>query len=91
MNSEVPAYTTCILPPPRSRTSVDEGGNRHREVLSEPGARSCVNGAVVGRSISMAWWLDQRRPKKSVSEVKEEREQDTQVLEVKEWSRQRFG
>lgn len=73
----VPAYATCLpalcshsacgLPSPaleseQSRTSIDESGNRHREVLSKSRASSSVNWAVVSRAASMAWRMDQRRP-----------------------------
>lgn len=75
----VPAYATCLpalwshsargLPSPapeseQSRTSIDESGNRHREVLSKSWASSSVNGAVVGRAASVAWRVNQRRPER---------------------------
>ena len=46
----------------QSRTSIDESGNRHREVLSKSWASSSVNWAVVSRAASMAWRMNQRRP-----------------------------
>lgn len=46
----------------RSRTSIDESGNRHREVLSKSWASSSVNWAVVSRAASMAWRMNHRRP-----------------------------
>lgn len=73
----VPAYATCLpasaatlpvaclspaLESEQSRTSIDESGNRHREVLSKSWASSSVNWAVVSRAASMAWRMDQRRP-----------------------------
>lgn len=73
----VPAYTTCLpasaatlpvaclspsLESEQSRTSIDESGNRHREVLSKSWASSSVNWAVVSRAASMAWRMNQRRP-----------------------------
>lgn len=46
----------------QSHTSVDESGNRHREVLSKSWASSSVNWTVVSRAASMAWRMNQRRP-----------------------------
>lgn len=52
----------------QSRTSVDESGNRHREVLSKSWASSSVNWAVVSRAASMAWRMNQRRPERICSQ-----------------------
>lgn len=52
----------------QSRTSVDESGNRHREVLSKSWASSSVNWAVVSRAASMAWRMNQRRPERVCSQ-----------------------
>lgn len=61
------SHSACGLPSPaleseQSRTSIDESGNRHREVLSKSWASSSVNWAVVSRAASMAWRMNQRRP-----------------------------
>lgn len=52
----------------QSRTSVDESGNRHREVLSKSWASSSVNWTVVSRAASMAWRMNQRRPERICSQ-----------------------
>lgn len=64
----VPA--ACLSPASeseQSRTSVDESGNRHREVLSKPWASSSVNWTVVSRTTSMVGRMSQQRPERICS------------------------
>lgn len=71
LHSATTVPVACLSPAlesEQSRTSVDESGNRHREVLSKSWASSSVNWAVVSRAASMAWRMNQRRPERICSQ-----------------------